>query len=265
MQANTMNNLNNAASSLRNQASKTQSEDGEMGKQDFMNLFLTQMSNQSPTDPMDSGAMMSQLAQLGSMEQMENMNKQMQSLNKTQGQIAQMSSLDFIGKDVMAEADGLQMMQGNAKPVYYNLDQEAKDIRVTVESLDGQTVFQENQGMQQAGKQQFIWDGKSSEGHLMPDGKYNIRLRASFADGSNGDLSTYNSGRVSKVEYKDGQTWVRTRNQYMPMSKIHSVDTASVRQFGGANPMPLMNELAPKSLNRDTAAIEAQIKKLKTQ
>ena len=47
------------ATSLRNKAS-TNSEDGKrLGKQDFLNLLMTQMANQDPLDPMDSAGTVS--------------------------------------------------------------------------------------------------------------------------------------------------------------------------------------------------------------
>ena len=66
---NTENNVQQAlqynATSLRNKAS-TNSEDGKkLGKQDFLNLLMTQMANQDPLDPMDSAGMMQQLSSMG--------------------------------------------------------------------------------------------------------------------------------------------------------------------------------------------------------
>ena len=61
---------------LRN-ASATNSMGGkELGKQDFLNLLMTQMANQDPLDPMKSENMMQQLAAMGTVEQLQNLNNQ---------------------------------------------------------------------------------------------------------------------------------------------------------------------------------------------
>ena len=73
---NTGNNVEQAlqvsATSLRNSASKSSNDGKELGKQDFLNLLMTQMSNQDPLDPMDSAGMMQQLASMGTVEQLQN-------------------------------------------------------------------------------------------------------------------------------------------------------------------------------------------------
>ena len=46
------------ASNLRNLAAKNSNDGKELGKQDFLNLLMTQMANQDPMDPMDSEGMM---------------------------------------------------------------------------------------------------------------------------------------------------------------------------------------------------------------
>ena len=41
------------ATSLRNRAAKNSNDGKELGKQDFLNLLMTQMANQDPLDPME--------------------------------------------------------------------------------------------------------------------------------------------------------------------------------------------------------------------
>jgi flagellar basal-body rod modification protein FlgD len=101
--------VSNAESSLRNKAAASGKADEELRKQDFMNLFMSQMSHQDPMDPMDSGSMMTQLAQLGSMEQLENLNGEMKSLNTTQKDIARFQALQFLEKDVLMETKEVEI------------------------------------------------------------------------------------------------------------------------------------------------------------
>lgn len=53
-----------------------------LGKNDFLNLLVTQMQNQDPLNPMDNQAMLSQMAQFSSLEQMSNLNDTMKSANE---------------------------------------------------------------------------------------------------------------------------------------------------------------------------------------
>lgn len=248
MSVDTQNVLTQAKTSLRNRATTPSKSSDKLEKQDFMNLFLTQMSHQDPVDPMDSGAMMTQLAQLGSMEQLEKLNSQVKDLNLTQKDIARFQSLQFLDKDVLMESDGIELGRGSAKPIYYNLDNEADKIRITIEDVDGIPVYSETLGLTTAGKHQFQWDGKNNEGVLMPDGNYNIRLQAFDGQGNFSPLPIFNSGRVDQVEYRDGEPWVKTKYETLPLSKVRNINMISKRMFGNATPLPIKQELPPKGM-----------------
>ncbi len=58
---------------------------GALGKDEFLNLLVTQLSNQDPLDPMDSSESIAQLAQFSALEQMQNVGDQIQSLRQASG------------------------------------------------------------------------------------------------------------------------------------------------------------------------------------
>ena len=248
MSVDTQNVLSQVQTSLRNKAATPTKSSDALEKQDFMNLFLTQMSNQDPVDPMDSGAMMTQLAQLGTMEQLEKLNGQVKDLNMTQKDISRFQSLQFLDKDVLMESNGIELGHGSSKPVYYSLDKEANNIRLSIEDEDGSPVFSKSLGLTTAGKHQFLWDGKNNEGVMMPDGNYKMRLLAFDTKGNSSPLQIFNSGRVAQVEYRDGLPWVKTKHETMPLSKVKSINTFSKRAFGNASPLSIMQDLPPKGM-----------------
>lgn len=258
MSIDTQTGISQAQSFLRNKTATSSKSEGELGKGDFMNLFLTQMSNQNPVDPMDSGAMMSQLAQLGTMEQLENLNNQMKDLNKTQNNISRYQSIQFLDKDVMTETETVQISKGSSKPVYYKLDQDADRLKVIVEDMDGVPIFNQQIGLTTAGKHQFLWDGKNNEGTLMSDGKYKIRFQAVDEQGNHSTINAFDSGKVSQVEYRDGKPWLKTQNETIPLSNVKSVDIFSKRTFGNAVPLPLIHDLSPKEAKTSVKDVKIQ-------
>ncbi len=246
MPVNTTDRLNNASQVLRNQATQTQSKDGKMGKQDFMNLFLTQMSNQSPTDPMDSGAMMSQLAQMGSMEQLENLNKGVESLNQSQASLVGMQALNYLDRDVLLEADHVELARGQSQAVYYSLPKDAEHLQVTIENEEGTPIFSQALGYAPFGQHRFAWDGKDDRGVLQNDGKYKVSFTANFVGGGTEKLSAFNHARVSGVDFEQGQAFVKAQGRRVPLSQVRSVNNTSARLFDQAKPLPQLTELAPK-------------------
>ncbi len=100
---NVSNLLNNYSTTSSSSAGKT-----TLGKDDFMNLMITQLKNQDPLNPMDNSQFSAQLAQFSSLEQLQNLNDQMsqsidanylltQSINNT-------LTSTMIGKDVKLPA-----------------------------------------------------------------------------------------------------------------------------------------------------------------
>lgn len=70
---------------------------GIMGKEQFLNLLVTQLKNQDPLQPTDAQAMVAQLAQFSSLEQMQNLNTQVESLRRDG---AMMQSQQLSGRNV---------------------------------------------------------------------------------------------------------------------------------------------------------------------
>lgn len=85
----------------------TTEANGKLGKQDFLNLLLTQMKYQDPLDPMDDTAMIAQMAQFSSLEQLLSLNESFSGLQ----------SVAMLGRTVKAyTADG-GVLEGKVESV----------------------------------------------------------------------------------------------------------------------------------------------------
>jgi flagellar basal-body rod modification protein FlgD len=77
---------------------------GELGKNEFLQMLVTQMQSQDPMDPMDNAEMTAQLAQFSALEQMENLNSQFEGFQ--QSSTAAMSLMNSGQPVVMELMDG---------------------------------------------------------------------------------------------------------------------------------------------------------------
>ncbi len=88
-----------------NSATKNGRKTGELGKDDFLNLLVTQLRYQDPLSPTENTEFIGQMAQFSALEQMQNLN------NSFTGTMA----YSLIGKSVLATTEGTE--NTNAKQV----------------------------------------------------------------------------------------------------------------------------------------------------
>ena len=74
-----------------------------LGKDDFLKLLITQLSNQDPLSPMENTEFIAQMAQFSSLEQMTNMNQEFGKLNSM---LTSSQGVNTIGKTVDIDLGG---------------------------------------------------------------------------------------------------------------------------------------------------------------
>ena len=79
---------------------KVREANGNLDKDDFLKLLITQLQNQDPTSPMDDTAFVSQMATFSSLEQMSNMNSVLESMLQSQTENLLLGYSQFVGKEI---------------------------------------------------------------------------------------------------------------------------------------------------------------------
>lgn len=87
-----------------NSSTTTKKSNDELGKNEFLNLLVTQMRYQNPMEPMEDKEFIAQMAQFSSLEQMQNMNASMQTtlqqLQYMNGTLLTSQASSMIGKEI---------------------------------------------------------------------------------------------------------------------------------------------------------------------
>ncbi|WIW71585.1 flagellar hook capping FlgD N-terminal domain-containing protein [Anaerosinus gibii] len=115
-----LNTTNGVVNSTIKKTTTTQAG-GELGKESFLKLLVTQMQYQDPLDPQDNAEYIAQLAQFSSLEQMTNVNSALEKMNTLIGNmdtsllVGQTSN--FIGKEIEWQNDKKEMQTGTVTGV----------------------------------------------------------------------------------------------------------------------------------------------------
>lgn len=174
-------------------------------KNEFLQLFVTQLRNQNPLEPRDGAEYLGQLAQFSTLEGIRNMetafNKIANSLNSNQA--LQASSL--VGKNVDVKTENGLYLQGSNVKGSIEIPPYATNVQMDIVNEQGQVVKTVKVNHVEKGEMAFMWDGLDDNGNAQPSGVYRFVAKASI-HGQEQRIDTYLSANVDSVTInKNGQ------------------------------------------------------------
>ena len=187
----------------RSQPQTAAGGNGELGKNEFMELMLAQLKNQNPLEPQDNGEFISQLAQFSSLEEMQKLSGR---VDDVVGQFRSTQALQasaMVGKTVLAPSEvGILGAEGE---ISGNIQVPASTggVRLSIQNSSGELVRPIDLGSSSAGVKAFSWDGKDGDGNSLPPGPYKIVAEGSYPQGSV-QLPTLVSANVDSVSLGQG-------------------------------------------------------------
>lgn len=149
----------------------------ELGQDDFLKLMITQFRNQDPFKPMDNGQFLGQLAQFSTVNGIGSLNDGFAGLAASLKSDQALQAANLVGRNVLAEADAAYIGPGGSVSGGVELDSSAGDVQIEITDATGQLVRRMDLGPQEAGLARFEWDGRDSEGDIVPSGPYRVAAR----------------------------------------------------------------------------------------
>jgi flagellar basal-body rod modification protein FlgD len=186
----------------------------------FLQLLTTQLKNQNPLDPLDTNQFTQQLVQFAQVEQQLRSNEQLETLVKLQKAGESTLALGFVGSAVVV--DGKTTKLANSQAVWrFNVDRPVA-AAVNIRNASGQVVYTGNFTVQ-PGPQQFVWDGKGTNGTPWPDGNYTIDVTGKDTSGQIIAVSTEVQGIVDSVDLTQNPPLLSVGGQNFSIDKIKRV------------------------------------------
>jgi|SRR5699024_10896606 len=175
----------------------------ELGKNEFLELLVAQLNNQNPLEPQDNGDFIAQLAQFSTVEGVEKLNSSMQTILSGYHSSQALQASSLVGRKVIVPTDQAVVDTAETFKASMVLPQSSSNVYVNVYSADGSLATRINMGAQKAGEVSFMWDGKNSDGELMPPGNYKFEAQATI-DGEAKGLYTLLPANVDSVTLGQG-------------------------------------------------------------
>ena len=198
-----------------------------LGKEEFLRMLVTQLSNQDPLNPMDGQEFAAQLAQFTSVEQLINIGDTLS--NGTQANNALARSLNnsiatgLIGKTVEVTGDTIAWDGGEMVGTAFELPSAASQVEVTVRDADGNVVRTMALDAQSAGKHAFSWDGRTDTGATAPHGTYTFEVTGTDTQGEDFAATTFVSGEVDRITLGPDGTQLWIGDLALSMANVRSI------------------------------------------
>lgn len=176
------------------------------GKDEFLKLLTMQLRYQNPLNPMDNTEFTSQLTQLSSLDALNNMVMQMNDMLLYQNSIQNTLTLNLIGKNV--KFSGNQVNLKDKGEINYGLSANSSKVTISILDSSGKLIRKIEAGQHNAGVNNYVWDGKDSNGNKMPDGSYSFKIEALDASGKPVEVTTTSKGVVTGVTFENNTTYL---------------------------------------------------------
>lgn len=175
----------------------------ELGQNAFLELMITQLSNQDPLSPQEGAEFVAQLAQFSSVEGIQNLNTTVNDLAGSFRSSQALQASALVGRSVRVPTEFASLAQGEPVKGSIELPLTTNQLQLDVYDAAGQLISQRSLGTQAAGDVEFTWDGLTTDGVQAEPGEYRFRASA-LIEGENTELVTNLNANIDSVTLGQG-------------------------------------------------------------
>jgi flagellar basal-body rod modification protein FlgD len=194
-----------------------------LGKDDFLNLLVTQLQHQDPLNPTESTEFTAQLAQFSSLEQLNNINDNLKNMELFQTSMTHSQAVSYIGKEITAKGNSVQLESGRPAECQFELEASAALTVISVYDASGGFVKSFETGPLNSGRQSAAWDGTDNNGNSASPGLYRFEVQAVDANNESLSVTPLLSSVVTGVSFKDQAASLITGLQTIAIDDVIAV------------------------------------------
>lgn len=199
-----------------------------LGKDDFMQLLVTQLRYQDPLSPQDNQQMAAQMAQFSSLESLQNVQKSIEALGTT---FTEMAGKQSDAADAVSSGSATSMLGKTAR---FQVDEiacpatgsqtslsvhAAAGSAAVIKNADGEIIRSIPLGsILKNGEGTISWDGSTDKGVRAPSGTYNLSIVDQATQEKSG--YAYEDATIQGVSFDDEGPVLRTANSSYRMTKL---------------------------------------------
>lgn len=202
-----------------------------LGKEEFLNLLVTQLRYQNPLEPMQDQEFVAQLAQFAQLEQLERMSSSLDLTTQVDyimsQTIANTMAASLIGKSVVAEGANFNLTPGEDASLSYNLAMDASSVEIKIFNESGTLVRSIDLSDVTSGNNTYYWDGRNENGSLVGAGEYSYEVTASTVSGESVTVAKRIIGVIKSVKYEDGRAYLMVEGYKVDLSTIIEIEQAN--------------------------------------
>lgn len=196
-----------------------------LGQADFLKLMTAQLNNQDPFAPVDNTQMVAQMAQFSSLSGITDMNTTLKAISDKLGGTSTSDAMSYVGRTVLTQGDTAYGRTSGGIAGGVELDGDATDVTVSIQSPDGQVLKTMSLGPQSKGTISYDWNGKTDGGADAGPGPFKVSVTA-----QNAGTNVTSRGLVwAPVE---SVSMPSSGNPVLTVSGIGPVAISDVRQIG---------------------------------
>ena len=208
------------------------SSGGEMDKEDFLMLLVTQFQYQDPLNPMEDQEFVAQMAQFSSLEQLMNLNTSMDGLTDATENQQMVNATSYIGKEVSVSGNKIgKVTDASGKTTVstfrYAFGDNVTEGVLSVVDGSGNAVYTETLSGKAANTTfDFNWSGLNDKGLVAPDGTYTVSLAAYNSAGEAVISDQVVDATVTSVVKQDDTVYIGLNGgQMMELANVRQVST----------------------------------------